>query len=66
MEQLNNIGFMCLMAMQSLKNVKSGNTPLCIAKYKFIFEKQFYTACAEYDEYYHENEEDILWEMNKK
>ena len=52
--------------MQSLKNVKSGNTPLCTAKYRFIFEKQFYTACAEYDEYYHENEEDILWEMNKK
>lgn len=66
MKELNNIGFICLMAMQMLHVVKTGNTPICTAKYRFMFEKQFYTACAEYDKFYAENYEDIIYKPEKE
>lgn len=66
MKELNKYGFICLMAMQMLSSVKSGNTPLCTAKYRFMFEKQFYIACAEFDKYYAENYEEIIYKPEKE
>ena len=63
MKELSTLGYCAHMAAMMLKNAKTTNTPMGVAKSKLAFEKQFYLACKEWDEYYHEHYEDILWEV---
>ena len=62
MKEFTNLGFICFMAFMQLNALKQSNRPVCTAKYKYMAEKQYSFALAEYDKYYSENYEDIIYE----
>lgn len=65
MKKLDSLGYIVAMAALAMAAVKSTNLPMGTAKIKYMYEKQYNIACAEYDKYYAENYEDILWEQSQ-